>query len=315
MPFIIRNYYKSRIVNYKTLANIGAVGDFIGGTTVAFLTASSVVLLLATIIMQRKEIKISQQSIEELVKQTASSVKQAEEARKETQITNETMKKQQLETTFFNMLSLHHQIVNSIKITDLRNTYTGRGAIARLKAIYEDNFAKKLYFLENPEGGLNGWVNHSYTRKEYLEKLFENDDTINQEILDEVYKDFHDDYGNSIGHYMRNNYRIVKFIVNNVANDKEEQEKIKETTGREPIIDDKRYYFGMLRSQWSNAEFELILVNSLYTENHKFKELILKHDVLDMEETNNIQASPEVFKLKESMDKFKAYRKLIEISK
>ncbi|MES9745003.1 putative phage abortive infection protein, partial [Priestia megaterium] len=118
-----------------------------------------------------------------------------------------------------------------------------------------------------------------------------------------------------IGHYMRNNYRIVKFIVNNVANDKEEQEKIKETTGREPIIDDKRYYFGMLRSQWSNAEFELILVNSLYTENHKFKELILKHDVLDMEETNNIQASPEVFKLKESMDKFKAYRKLIEISK
>ena len=50
--------------------------------------------------MQRKEIKISQQNIEELVKQTAASVSQAEEARKETQITNETMKRQQFETTF-----------------------------------------------------------------------------------------------------------------------------------------------------------------------------------------------------------------------
>ncbi|PEO44438.1 hypothetical protein CN563_19820 [Bacillus sp. AFS026049] len=45
-------------------------------------------MLLATIIMQRKEIKISQQGIVELIKQTEASVKQAEEARKETQITN-----------------------------------------------------------------------------------------------------------------------------------------------------------------------------------------------------------------------------------
>jgi len=310
MPFIIRNYYKSRIVNYKTLANIGAVGDFIGGTTVAFLTASSVVLLLATIIMQRKEIKISQQSIEELVKQTASSVKQAEEARKETQITNETMKKQQLETTFFNMLSLHHQIVNSIKTT---KGFTGREAIENLKEIYENRILKKQYFLDNPTHLSGNWTDSA--KEEYLDKILGNDDTINQEILDEVYKDFHKDYGNDIGHYMRNNYRIVKFIVNNVANDKDEQEKIKKETGREPIIDDKRYYFGMLRSQWSNAEFELILINSLYTENRKFKELILKHDVLDMEETKDKKTPSKDFRLKESMKNFRAYRKLIEVIK
>ena len=54
---------------------------------------------------------------------------------------------------------------------------------------------------------------------------------LSQAELNEVYKDFHDTYGNYIGHYMRNNYRIVKFIVNNVANDKDEQKKIKEETG------------------------------------------------------------------------------------
>ena len=100
MPFKVKEYYETKIEDYKTIADLGAVGDFIGGTTVAFLTAASTVFLLATIIMQRKEIKISQQNIEELVKQTAASVEQAEEARKETQVTNETMKRQQFETTF-----------------------------------------------------------------------------------------------------------------------------------------------------------------------------------------------------------------------
>lgn len=115
MPFKVRNFYKGKVEDYKNIGDLGAIGDFIGGTTVGFLTASSVVLLLATIIMQRKEIKISQRSIEELVKQTESSVKQAEEARKETKITNDTMKKQQFETTFFNMINLHHNILKEIE--------------------------------------------------------------------------------------------------------------------------------------------------------------------------------------------------------
>lgn len=141
MPFMIRTYFKTRIDNYETIADLGTIGDFIGGTTVAFLTAASVVLLLATIIMQRKEIKISQQSIQELVKQTEATVKQAEEARKETQITNDTMKKQQFETTFFNMVNLHHNILSEIRIKDS----TGRDAIKKLWEDLSDIYNKEVY--------------------------------------------------------------------------------------------------------------------------------------------------------------------------
>lgn len=145
MPFRVRNYFMSRIEKYETIADLGPIGDFIGGTTVAFLTAASVVLLLATIIMQRKEIKISQQSIEELVKQTEASVKQAEEARKETQITNDTMKKQQFETTFFNMLNLLQEIVNNMRGYEYPDPqdyekkieYIGREVIKRFKKAYD----------------------------------------------------------------------------------------------------------------------------------------------------------------------------------
>lgn len=290
MPFIVREYYQPRIKGYKTIADLGAVGDFIGGTTVALLTAASVVLLLATIIMQRKEIKISQQSIEELVKQTEASVKQAQEARKETQITNATMKKQQFETTFFNMVNLHHQIVDGMRIKETIDEkeyiYIGRGVFKKVRMLYDSAF--KFEFPPN----------HFISQKE----------------LDELYERFHDSFGNDIGHYMRNNYRIVKFIVNNVANDEEEQRTIKKETGSETVIGDRRYYFGMLRAQWSNAEFELILINSLYSKHKKFKDFILKYDVLDMEDKED-NSNTDVFKLKKSMSDFESYKNLIEIKK
>ncbi|PFD84328.1 hypothetical protein CN275_26570 [Bacillus anthracis] len=137
MPWIVVHF------DLKSLGDFGAVGDFIGGTTVTFLTGASVFLLIATNRMQRKELQMSRQSIDEMVKQTEASVEQmkasvqqAEEAKKETQITNETMKRQQFETTFFNMINLHHNILKELRYNDK----VGRDAIsefyAELKGIY-----------------------------------------------------------------------------------------------------------------------------------------------------------------------------------
>lgn len=165
-----------------------------------------------------------------------------------------------MDNAFFNMLSLHHQIINNIK----HNDYTGREAISLFKGNLQERFGKRLFTQENPGQGINKWIGNKEIRNEYLKKIFANTGTVNQDELDVVYKGFHNYYGNEIGHYMRHNYRIVKFIVNNVADDESEQKKILEETGREPIIGDKRYYFGMLRAQCSNDEFELILINSLY---------------------------------------------------
>ncbi|MGQ7776827.1 putative phage abortive infection protein [Bacillus sp. WC2507] len=146
MPFKVYEYFvpKSdglKIVNYTDVRDLGPIGDFIGGTTVAFLTAASTVFLLATIIMQRKEIKISQRNIEELVKQTEASVAQAEEARKETRITNETMKQQQFETTFFNMINLQHNILKEIQYGD----YAGRKAILALYRELKNTYDNRIY--------------------------------------------------------------------------------------------------------------------------------------------------------------------------
>ncbi|MCU7711133.1 MULTISPECIES: putative phage abortive infection protein [Priestia] len=300
-PFIILHQLGWKIT-YKQFDELGVVGDFFGGTTVGLFTLASIMFVIAAIVMQKKELELQR--------------KELAQTRKEFETGNNTAKVQQIDNAFFNMLSLNHQIVNHIMITESQKTYNGREAITELRDICKQKLAQMHFFSEKSDSSyIKDWQRVGKLDKNYLNKVFDNFDTISQEMLNEVYEDFHNKHGNSIGHYVRNNYRIVKFIVNNVADDKTEQERIKNKTGREPIIGDKRYYFGMLRAQWSNAEFELILINSLYKENHKFKDLILEYDVLDMEETDDDEKSSENFKLKDSMDKFKAFKKLIEVRK
>nr|WP_171692713.1 putative phage abortive infection protein [Paenibacillus germinis] len=301
LPFIIL-YKLGWNITYDQFDDLGVVGDFFGGTTVGLFTLASIIFVIAAIVMQKKELELQR--------------KELTETREEFKTGNATAKVQQIDNAFFNMLSLHHQIVNNIIIKYSKDTYSGRQAILELKDIYEDKLGYKQFLTENPEKGFRDWYQNHRTKQEYSNKIFNYFDTIDQGILDVVYKDIHEEYGNSIGHYMRNNYRIVKFIVNNVVENVKEQQKVKEETGREPIIGDRRYYFGMLRAQWSNAEFELILINSLYSENYKFKNLILRYDVLDILDTKGTQDELlDCFKLKYSMTRLKPYRKLIEIIK
>jgi len=132
-PIALRKYYMEKVAEYKNIGDLGSIGDFLGGTTVGLLTAASIFMLLATIIMQRKEIKISQESLTELVKQTEASVNQAKDARAEVEITNETMKRQQFESAFFNMINLHHTILSNMKFKEL----IGRDLIKNLFDILE----------------------------------------------------------------------------------------------------------------------------------------------------------------------------------
>jgi uncharacterized membrane protein len=296
-PFVIL-YKLGWNITYVQFDKLGVVGDFFGGTTVGLFTLASIIFVISAIVMQKKELELQRRELAL--------------TRQEFKTGNTTAKVQQVDNAFFNMLSLHHQIVNNITFYNKSKTYAGRQAVENLKCELEDRLGFKLFLKKNPGAGLSNWLRGGIETRDFIEEIFSSYDTIDQDDLDEIYKDFHDDFGNAIGHYMRNNYRIVKFIINNVAEDKNEQARIKNETGREPIISDKRYYFGMLRAQWSNAEFEMIFINSLYRENHKFKDLILKYDVLDIKEKTTASVEDQEFKLKSNMTRFYPYRKLIE---
>lgn len=91
----------------KSFEKLGTVGDFLGGSTVGLLSLTSILFLVSTLVMQRKELGLQRKELqlttEELIK-----------ANKQYEITNETMLKQQFETTFFNMIDMHISLVKRL---------------------------------------------------------------------------------------------------------------------------------------------------------------------------------------------------------
>ena len=135
-PFILL-LLKAMNVDLIQLEELAGVGDFLGGTTVGLLSFAGIIFVTAAIVMQKEELKLQR---EELHK-----------TREEYKLTNETLKKQQFETTFFNMINLHHNLIKDLKaikkIGEAEKTFLGRDAFDifhhELNIIYLDESKKK----------------------------------------------------------------------------------------------------------------------------------------------------------------------------
>lgn len=285
MPFRLRDYYKPKIEHYKTIADLGTIGDFIGGTTVAFLTAASVFLLLATIIMQRKEIKISQQSIDELVKQTEASKEQAQEARKEAKITNETMKRQQFETTFFNMVSLHHNNTEKLSNKEFKGNDVIKDALKNFSDYYyefaslkfketylADSYNEVVDFIKDLQmHGINEVASVQTSVKAEVEEIFEELDLRKlikekpkmrmlkefrsyayierkEDLISEAYHKFEINFDGVLSSYFNSITTIIKFLS---ESEFEKEDKQNDTQN-------SKIYREILFSQFSPHEMMLI---------------------------------------------------------
>ncbi|RQW73228.1 hypothetical protein EBB45_17765 [Lysinibacillus composti] len=257
--------------------------------------------------MQKDELKLQR---EELSKTT-----------KEFEVTNNTMKKQAFDSTFFNLISLQNDILKEVTFKNK----SGRDAIEQLFIIFQTNISTKsrdefeiyisnlddlmkiriLYFeleklkldsesyymeinifsealptliakyellnehgIWSPDGKFYNKLNNNLTR--YLMDK----DYINLEYnlyvpIDDIgwrqnyYEKFYSSSVNTIGHYFRNLYRIVKFIV---------ESDLKET--------EKKTYVGILRAQLSTSELIMLYYNICYSsKGEKFYNLLIENKV------------------------------------
>ncbi len=117
-------------INFNKL---GPIGDFFGGTTVGLLTLASMLFVISSISIQRKQLDMQQDELkmqrEELAK-----------TREEFELTNKTLTKQQFESTFFNMINLHHNLWKDLEVrrSFFETIYEG------LRLDYEE-FVKKFW--------------------------------------------------------------------------------------------------------------------------------------------------------------------------
>lgn len=140
-------------LNLKKFDSLGPIGDFLGGTTVGLLSLASIVFVVATISMQKKELALQRK---ELTMQRD----ELKRTREEFELSNQTLLKQQFENTFFNMINLHHNILKDLKLERKETVFAGRYVFEQqykqLKQIYnsiikQDFFNETIHQLVNSE--------------------------------------------------------------------------------------------------------------------------------------------------------------------
>ncbi len=206
----------------------GVFGDSFGALNTLF-SGLAFTGIIVSIFLQSVELKETRNEI----KNQGSQFKEQTDA----------LNKQVFENTFFQLIHLHNEIIQSISV-------------------------------EHPTGKFGKWITTSgraafqelYIGK-FGEGMFLHELEISAEETpsdtDGYYMLFHEKYGNQLGNYFRNIYQILKFI---------ERSNVK----------DKKFYSNLLRAQLSSYELALLFFNCLSELGKKeFKPLVEKFEFFE----------------------------------
>jgi hypothetical protein len=208
------------------------LGDFVGGITAPILSMIALVLLYLTYRSQKEELAESRKI---LTKQT------------------ETLDKQQFETTLFNMLNLHHEIVKSIDL--IKKSPTLREMRQEKAGLIEESPKQTEYGRDCFRSFYAGFKN------EYLKVKTENQLHVYKEIINLAYDNYFKRHQSDLGHYFRNLYHIFKLI-------------------KRSTIKNKKEYASLVRAQLSSHELLMLFYNGLADHGEKFKPLIEEFHIL-----------------------------------
>lgn len=203
--------------------------------------------VICAIILQKKELELQREELKETRKEIKGQKEQLEAQ-------NQTLQKQNFESSFFQLLRVHNDIVNSIEVSVYlggnRTVYQGRQCFGRMLDEFRNNYdgAEERFhaeWKENPDEARQvrlQWINEKY------EELF-------------------DKYQSQVGHYFRNLYNVVKFV-------DQESDFLQD-------YEDKKYYTNLIRAQLSRDELGLLFYNCLSDRGAKFKVLVEKYALLE----------------------------------
>lgn len=238
------------------IKNRGTFGDMFGSINALF-SGLALAGIIFTILLQRLELGYQRSELRE--------------TRKEFIIQNKTLKTQRFENTFFNLLGLHHQIIERIDYDTQVEKRDGRTIIPK--------GSKRDFEIVTVKG--------RDVFKNKFESLVQNISNSNKS-LNEEYLSFYSNVQTDFGHYFRNLYRIIKFVDQTEFYSNEELEVPENATKYVDRIKHEVYnyperykYTSMIRSQLSDYELLWLFYNCLSENgNEKFKPLIEKYSIL-----------------------------------
>ena len=235
----------------------GTFGDMFGGLNALFSGLAFAGIIL-TILLQRNELKLQREELRD--------------TRAEFKTQNETLKIQRFEHTFFNLLDLHHQIVNAI---DLR--------YYKKKEIHQTRFLirNEAHGIDKEVVVIHGRDVFRYRYKNFYEEL-----KLNPSDYENIYLRNYENAQTDFGHYFRNLFRMIKhvdqtnfFYDNSVVSGKD-------------IFEIKYKYTSFIRAQISDYELLWLFYNCLSRNGiEKFKPLIETYSLFKNIPTELIEPS------------------------
>lgn len=237
---------------------VGQLGDFIGGIVGSIWALAGVILFYVALTEQREDIKTNKKVLNAQVKALNQQIEEfklqkveLEETRKVFKLQSDTMKLQQFESTFFNLLGIHQNNISDMDVTDkvLKERFRWNNAVD--EEDYEKQELKGRDCFTFFSKRLKDYYTSNITRIQIKEKEFESE----EDLLKESYNSFFQYYQSDLGHYFRTLYNVFKFVNN-------------------ADIGGKERYTSMIRAQLSNEELVLLFYNGISVYGKKFKILI-----------------------------------------
>jgi hypothetical protein len=202
--------------------------------------------VMLAILLQREELELQRQELQQ--------------TRNEFVIQNETLKKQRFENTFFQLLNLHHEIIDKLAHhSDGGDRYEKREVFTQAIKHFDAELDKAIEYQIRRE-------------KEY--------ETVGgEQLADDFfiitgYSEFFNEYQRSLSHYFRNIYHAFKYVF----------------TSKLLPNDEKKFYTSIIRAQLSPDELHLLFYNALvpHLGYPNFLFLIKEFDILENFDTDII---------------------------
>ena len=232
-------------------------GSFISGVVGTLWGLASIILVYVALRDQKLDIETNREALKVQIEEFKLQRKELESTRAVFEEQAKTQKYQRFENTFFQLLTVHNQIINAIDFVRKDTEFVSKQETSYLhthatKPKYEERIKEKDI--------IYGRSCFKYFYDE-MRNIMSEDDNITHEVS---YVTFYEENHGNLGHYFRNLYHIIKFV--NMSDiDK----------------DDKSKYTNLVRSQLSSYELALIYYNGLSNfGKEKFKPLIEEYGLL-----------------------------------
>lgn len=226
----------------------GTFGDQFGAVNALF-SGLAFAGLIYTIILQRRDLELQRNDLKLQRKELELTRGELQNQTEQYTIQNKTLAVQRFENTFFQMLSLHHEIVNGLSFQYIDRKLSGHDLSSEM--IETMAHGREVFDVAYNYSTSSGWGFKSGMKAIIVKEGITGYNNSSIPIL--------------FDHYFRNLYRIIKF------------------TEESKLIDDeeKNEYIDILRAQLSPYEIVWLYYNGLSDGKDRMKSYIQKYSLLN----------------------------------